>query len=438
VTPPWAQVGITDVPAARDFLETLRARDTIVLASTDGDVGYPLTRQSQRFRGHGATVSANIFAATPPAADLVAYHRTLGLGPERVYCPNVASERAPLARLLLDDAEVLARLRADGSLARIVVAFKDQNAALLIERLQLTPVYCDPSPAAYTLANDKLALARAGPEYGFETLPAEVVTDERSLDATFHALAERYGEGCIVRRRRGAAGRDIHHAATLPAARRLWRRLRAHGEVLLVPYVPPGSVLRNVATHGIVTAAGFAPLMFSDQILRGYRFGGGRVTPEWPAAQVAAIRAGLAGVARWLRDLGYTGAPAGVDGFLMDGPSGPRFVVIDPNARLTATMGPWAVVAVLAEAAARPFVWQFEWRRMFGAPLTLDRLRRRLGSDLLAPTAIERGGVLPTFLISRRLGAFGASGLWAILLAHDASHLEHLRRRVRELALIVR
>jgi hypothetical protein len=75
---------------------------------------------------------------------------------------------------------------------------------------------------------------------------------------------------------------------------------------------------------------------------------------------------------------------------------------------------------------------------MLGVPLTLARLRRRLGADLLDATALTHGGILPTFLDSRRLGPFGASGLWALLLAHDAAHLAHLRARVRGLALIPR
>jgi len=75
---------------------------------------------------------------------------------------------------------------------------------------------------------------------------------------------------------------------------------------------------------------------------------------------------------------------------------------------------------------------------MLGAALTLPRLRHRLGEDLVRPAALERGGVLPTFLATRRLGPLGASGLWAILLAHDAAHLAHLRERVRRLALILR
>ena len=52
--------------------------------------------------------------------------------------------------------------------------------------------------------------------------------------------------------------------------------------------------------------------------------------------------------------------------------------------------------------------------------------------------ALERGGILPAFLATRRLGPVGSSGLWALLLAHDAGHLDHLRARVRGLALMVR
>src|SRR5262245_44464868 len=93
----WAQPGITDVAAARDFLATLRARDTLVLHAGDSDRGYPLKARGQGFRGHCAAVCPNIIAATPPPADVVAYQRGLGLGPERVVCPKAPSARAPLS-----------------------------------------------------------------------------------------------------------------------------------------------------------------------------------------------------------------------------------------------------------------------------------------------------------------------------------------------------
>jgi hypothetical protein len=436
--PPWVQPGITNVTAAQAFLEALRAPDTLVLHAADSDVGYPITRRGQGFRGHCAAVCPSIVMATPPPPELTAYHRTLGLGPERVVCPTAPSARAPLSTLLLEDADAIARVRADRSLERMMVAFKDRNAALLVERLGLVPVYCDPSPAAYEVANDKLSFARAGPVYGFETLPIEVVRDETSLEGTFRALAGPYGDGCIVRLRRGAGGHHLYHARTLGRARRLWRQLAAHGDVLFTPYVPPELVVRNVATHGIVTDEGFAPLAFSDQLIRARRFRGGRVAPDWEPAEITAVSAGLAGVARWFRELGYTGAPAGVDGFLLRDGAGPRFVAIDPNARMSGTMMPWAVVATLAEAAGRPFLWQFEYLPMLGVPLTFERVRRRLGEDLLRAHALERGGILPSSLTSWRLGPLGASGIWTILLAHGPDHMAHLRGRVRSLALIPR
>lgn len=436
--PPWAQPGITDVPAATAFLAALRARDTLVLHSADADIGYPIKRRGQGFRGHCAAVCPSIITATPPPPELAAYHRTLGLGPERVVCPTAPSARAPLSTLLLEDPDAIARVRADRSLERMMVAFKDRNAKLLIDRLGLAPVYCTPTPEAYEVANDKLSFARAGAMYGFETLPIEVVRDERALEGTFRAFAGPYGEGCIVRLRRGAGGHHLHHARTLGQARRVWRQLAAQGDVLFTPYLPPELVVRNVATHGIVTDDGFAPLAFSDQLIRGRRFRGGRVAPDWQPAEIAAVSSGLAGVARWFRELGYTGAPAGVDGFLLRDGSGARFVAIDPNARMSGTMMPWAVVAAIAEAAGRSFLWQFEYLPMIGVPLTLDRVRRRLGADLLSPDALERGGILPSSLTCWRIGPVAASGIWSIFLAHGPDHMAHLRARVRTLALIPR
>jgi hypothetical protein len=439
-TPPpsWAQPGITDVAAARTFLAALAAEDTLVLGFND-TVAIARTPTQQRVRGHGITIAANIVAATPPPAELVAYHRSFGLGPTRVFCPRADGAPMSLTEHVLADAELVARLRADASLRRMLFSFKNPHAERLVDALGLTSVLNDPTPDAYARANDKLALARAGASFGFATLPAEPIPDEATITARFPEIAARYGEGCIVRTRRGAGGSGIRYAPTLRAARRAFADLvQGRGEVLLVPYVPAARIRRNVATHGLVTREGFAPFFFTDQILHGHDYAGGTTVAAWPAADRAAIHAGLAGVARWFRHVGYCGAPAGVDGFLMDGPDGPEFVVLDPNARLSATTQPWAAVATLTDAITRPMTWRFEEMHLIGRPFSLARLRRELGADLLTPGKVEHGGILPTFLFAARFGPIGSCYLWTMMLGHDADHVAHLRRRVRSLGITLR
>jgi|CXWL01.1.fsa_nt_gi hypothetical protein len=95
-------------------------------------------------------------------------------------------------------------------------------------------------------------------------------------------------------------------------------------------------------------------------------------------------------------------------------------------------MMPWATVATLAEGAGQSFVWQFERRRVPGVTLSLGRLQRQLGADLLHPDAVGRGGVLPNMIAGARLGV-GYSILSVILVARDARHLAYLAARVRRL-----
>ncbi len=437
--PPWAQPGVTDVAVARRFLADLGAADLVALTTNDGDAWRPLTSASERIRGHGVTIAANLFASTRPDPDLLAYHHALGLGPRRHLCPRVTSPDRTLAELARADATLVQSLRSDPALARVFVSFKTPGAARLIAALGLAPVWCAPPPAAYDAANDKLALARAGGRYGFDTLPVAPVTDETELAAGYRALAASYGAGCIVRATRGTSGLDVYRARTLGAARRRWRRLvRAGRAVMLVPYVPPVRVRRNVAVHGVVTADGYAPFAFTDQILRGHHYRGGDATAPWTPAEVAAVRAGLDGVARWLGDIGYVDAPLGVDGFLI-GEAAPRFLVLDPNARLSATTMPWAAFATLAAAANRPFVWRFEGFRLLGRGLDFERIRRRLGADLLDPDALDRGGVLPTsLLLLQPRVPLASMYLWVLFVGRDGAHVARLRRRVRRLALIAR
>ena len=434
---PWAQPGITALSDAGAFLDTLRSRASLVFYSADGDVGYPRASPIHHLRGQGASVSASIVAATPPPPELVAYHRALGLGPERLYCPARLRAGAPLAKLVLDDPALVDRIRRDPQLRQIVLAFKDNSAERLLGALGLAPAYCAPQAFAYEAANDKFEFARAGAHYGFPTLPMEQVDDPAALEPAFRSLAEIYGAGCVLRLRRGAGGEHVYHARSLPAARHAWRRLRARGALLVVARVPAELVLREVAAHGIATKTGFRPLVFSEQILQGYRFRGSRVTREWSEKEIRAISSALEGITRWLQDIGYVDAPVGVDGFLMGGPEGTRFVAIDPNVRMTGTMGPWAVMAALSEMAGKGFIWQTEHFAMLGPAITFPWLRTRLGADLLDAARLEQGGILPSLISPPWVGPFGISRLRVILLAHDAHHLTYLRRRVR-LGLLVR
>ena len=276
-----------------------------------------------------------MIAASLPPADLLAHHRALGLGPERIYCPAAPSATRRLAGLVLDDDALIARIRADRALRRILFAYKE------------------------------------------------------------------------------------------------WRNLGRRGEVLIAPYVPRARIVRDVSTHGIVNDGTFAPLLFADQIVRGFRFRGSLVGNDWCAEETATVRAALERIAGWLRSVGFVGALAGIDGLLLRGDAGPEFVALDPNARSTATVGPWAVVAELSERAGRRFVWQLESVRIVGSALTVARLRRRLGYDLLDGARLAAGGVLPSSIASPSVGGVGASWMTAVLLAHDRAHLEQLRRRTR-------
>ena len=427
------------MPAARAFLAALRARDTLVLTANDAEPGHPNVGRGSLVRGHGVTVASNLVAASTPPSDVAALHATFGFGALHTYCPHVVSPDRTLAELALADEGLIAAVRTDRLLRRVLVSYRSAATSRLIERLGLTPVFCDPSPAAYERANDKLELARAVARHGFACLPVEVAADDAALAACFPSLAARYGAGCIVRARRGTAGRGGHRARTVGIARWRRRRLAAAGhEALVVPYVPPARVRRNVAVHGIVTAEGFAPFLFTDQIIHRHRFRGGMAVAPWAPADVAAVRAGLDGVARWYREIGYVGAPAGIDGFLMDETDGPRFVVLDSNARFSATLGPWAAVTVLAEGAGRPLLWCLQYHRLIGRPVTVARIRARLGDDLLDPDAIARGGVLPTLVTHEPRGPLTATNLWTIIVGRDAADVERLRRRVRRLTLVAR
>jgi hypothetical protein len=436
--PLWAQPGITSSEVARAFLDGLRRADTLVLPTSDGDVGYPRAALGHERRGQGAALSPNVIAASPPAPELLAYHRSLGVAPARFYCPASPSHTTPLAASVLADTALVERIRANRLLVRMFVAFKDRSAELLMERLGLAPADCAPPASIYETANDKLVFARAAASYGFDAVALRAANAPEELDDAFAALSGEHGRGCILRRRRGAGGHGIHVARSPAAARRIWRRLRADGEVTIAPRVPEERVLRDVAVHGFVTADGFAPLVFADQIVRRHRFRGGRVSEEWSPEEIAAVEATLRGVGRWLRDLGYVDAPAGVDGFLVREAGRLRFRALDPNIRLTGTTLPWSVAAALSERADRRFVWQVETFRILGPTFGFERLRRRLGGDLLSADRLARGGILPSVLSTTlRFGGIGATHLRALLLAVDRRHLDHLLSRIRRLGVLM-
>jgi hypothetical protein len=412
----------------------LRSEATLALVTNDAYRARARRGPAPDWIGNTAYPGPCSIAAAPRCPELAAYHGDLGLGPRRVLSPvaGPGDSGARLAERLLDDADLCRRIRSDSGLQRIFVSFKDETTARLVEHLGLEPVYCAPAAKAYEAANDKLDFARAGPVYGFEAVPVEPVADLSALEAAFRRQSRRWEVGCIVRLRHGSGGDHIEHASSVEDARRAWQRLRARGEVLVAPYVPRQIVTRNVAVHGLVSPTGFSPLLYSDQRTRKGRFIGGTVTRAWDVAEIEPISRALVAIARWLRELGYLGAPAGVDGFLVREERQLRFLAVDPNARLTATMLPWSLASVLSERAGRRLDWEFQ-RFACARELDLDVLRRRLGMDLLDPAAPHNGGILPTFPATRAAGR-AAWTLPAMLLGHDAQHVAHLRSRLRELA----
>ena len=109
--PPWVQPGITDVPAADRILAALRAPDSLVVSALDGEGDN--ASAAQRFRGHGIHVGASVVTATPISEEVLDYHRSLGLGPARVSARRADPARTSVVRLVLQDAALCERLRAD-------------------------------------------------------------------------------------------------------------------------------------------------------------------------------------------------------------------------------------------------------------------------------------------------------------------------------------
>jgi hypothetical protein len=427
---PWRQPGITESAPARDFLAVLRSPQTLVVVTAEGYRLPPRGRPPPQGIARIAYPGPCSLVGPPLPPELADYHRSLGLGPRRIFSPAESAEGRFVERLL-GDRELCRQIRTRSGLRRIFVSYKDELAARLVDGLGLEPVYCAPAPASYRAANDKLAFARAGAAHGFETIALEPAPDLAALEAAFRRGSERWGAGCIVRLRWGAGGDHTRRAPSLEAARSAWQRLRRLGEVVVAPYVPRRLVARNVAAHGLVSAKGFAPLLYSDQRIRRFCFVGGNAARGWSAAEIAPVARALAGVARWMRGLGYVDAPAGVDGFLIRERGELRFLALDPNARLTASMLPWALASVLSEHAAQRFAWEFG-RFAVGAPFKLAELRALLGSDLLDAAAPQRGGVLPLFAPARPSATAGWR-LPALLLGRDELHVAGLRARMHEL-----
>lgn len=433
--PLWAQPGVTAVAPARAFLADLGAADTLTLPVPDGDEGYRSSLLARGARGLGATVAGAVLAAAAPAADLLAYHRELGVAPSRWLTP-AALGRRPLAAAALADPALLRRLRA-GGFRRLLLAFRDADGERLQAALGLGASWCAPSAQSYAVANDKLAFAAAAPAHGVPTLPMLPADDVAAACRAWRELAPHFGAGCVLRRPRSAGGNGFALARRERDVEGAWRLLRAP-RVMVMPYVPPERVRREVAVHGLMTAHGFAPLFYSDQLLRGVRYRGARVAATWCAAELAALAAAQSAFGDWLRGLDFTEGAAGFDGFFVEDGGRERLFVLDPNGRLTGSTLPWAVEASLAEAAGRAFVWQVESFRLLGRAPSLGWLRRQLGEDLLEARRLAAGGILPSLVhLPVRVGAVAAWWLRAILLASDEAHLDHLRRRVTGLAPLV-
>jgi hypothetical protein len=433
-TPPvWAQPGVTDVAAARAFLQLLRREDVLFYHSGDDEPGATVNWLTSAARGLGFTLSRQIVAAAEPSRDLWEYHRRLGLGPEEVWVPR-ASRSRPLMAACLEDEEMLSRLRVDASIRALFTRYTSDRSEALAARLGVPFTGGARGPANCASLNDKASLAEAGRRHGFATLDARLVFTLEELDAAFEELHREHGAGCMLRDRQGAGGSGLVHAPTLACARRVFGGMVGGDGVLVTPFIPQDRVIRNLSLHGVVAQDGFAPLVLTDQILKGYTYRGSRCVGELPPEHIRAVRACLPGLGRWLLAEGYIHAPAGVDGFLLRSADGPRFVVIDPNIRLTNTIRPWSVVAALSEKAGCTFEWELEWMSFIGPRVDLALLRQRLGRDLLHESRLDEGGVLPGYMGWLGVG-LGVTRMEMLFLARGEAHLAHLRRRVTELGM---
>jgi hypothetical protein len=430
--PVWAQTGITVPEVAAGYLRFLRRQDVLFCHSGDGEPDWRPNWVTEPARGLGLTLSRQIIAAARPPRDLWDLHRALGLGPEEIWVPSKSRGR-PLVEACLEDDDMLARMKLNPGLRALCVRYKGTREEKLAARWGLGFEGGAATHATYAALNDKAALSAAGRKHGFTTLPSKLVSNGEELAESFHELQQAHGAGCILRRRMGAGGSGMMHAPTLSVARRVFRTMGKDGEMLLTPFVPPERVTRNLSLHGIMTPGGFAPLVLTDQIMRGFTYRGSRLASDLTCEELEAVRSCLPGLGNWLLSAGYSGAPAGVDGFLMRSGSGHSFVIIDPNIRLTNTIRPWSVVAALSESAGRSFVWQVEWMAFIGNAIDMNRIRRKLGKDLLDPNRLEEGGILPGYLGRWGWGPLSATRTEMLLLALDADHLKHLRRRISTL-----
>lgn len=432
-SPPWSQEAITDVREASRFLAALRRHDLLSLNCSDADCGYTLTVLQNRRRGRSLSVSDCTVAGGLPRADLQEYHRDLGIAPSRVYVPRHPSWKTPLPRCVLDDPHLLERMRNDRPLRSIFFFFKDRAAEELQRRLGLEPVYCAPPAAVYEHANDKLVFSEAARRFGFPAVSSQEIGEKNAVAGAYRRAAQAYGEGCILRGRRGAGGSGIRHAGSVRDAARIWRCMRRRGPVLIQPYVPASRLLSNVCVNGIILRHGFAPVCITEQWQKGMAFRGGRAIGTLSDAEVRAVRETMEGVTRWLLDLGYVDAPVGIDGFLMREPGGLRFLALDPNIRVTGSMMAWALSAVLCEMSGTPFLWAFEWLRVVGRPLSMALLRRRLGPLLVDPRRLEAGGILPRDLSTLGIAPVAMSWISVLYLARGTDQLERLRVAVHRL-----
>jgi len=431
--PPWAQEGITDVREANRFLAALRRRDLLSLNCSDADCGYPLSVLQNRRRGRSLSASACTVAAGLPRADLHAYHRDLGITPSRLYVPQNPSWRKPLARCILDDPHLFERIRNDSVLRSIFFFFKDRAAENLQWRLGFEPVYCAPPAAVYERANDKLVFSEAAQRFGFPAVSSEEIRQRHEVADAYRRAAHAYGDGCILRGRRGAGGSGIRHAGSIREAERVWGSMHRRGPVLIQPYVPPSRILHNVCVNGIILQHGFAPVCITEQLQKGTEFRGGRTIRVWSDEEVRAVRETMDGIARWLVELGYVGAPVGIDGFLMRERGALRFLALDPNIRVTGSMMAWALSAVLCEMSGTPFLWAFEWLRVVGRRLSMALLRRRLGPLLVDPRRLEAGGIVPRDLSTLGIAPLAMSWISVLYLARSTAHFERQRVAVHRL-----
>ncbi|WP_168122406.1 ATP-grasp domain-containing protein [Paenibacillus sp. HB172176] len=377
-----------------------------------------------------------------PDRDYLTMLRDWGFAMPTILCPQVQDPSRPLTELILEDEQLLERLKEEAAGCEDLW-FVPYAVTVLEEGLAEACGFAIVGASAKVsqMVNDKLHSRTLAQELGFPVTEGKVCRDEEEIRSAYEELTKAGFDKVIVKAPHGASGQGLHLVNGRSKLERLLILLfQRGGERSESVWLVEGwhDKLVDVNMQLFITEEGSVELFsLKEQLLAGTVYKGSRMGLEREAlfsSALATLRDHAERSGKALYALGYRGV-AGIDALITQREIYP---IIEINGRFTLS----TYLSFLSSVLGQCDIVSFYYRVVADTPWHYGGLcaeLRREGllyaSDRGCGTLIYSAGTLPHR--ASRTGAY-IGRVFALFVGKDSEETEYFRERFEQFLLAAR